>query len=230
MAIYEVLIQQVYFGQRCVNRWNYVSTTQPASVNGATGLAEALGFSPSPVIDQLFPIDTMAREWQDLVSDDVVFTQVDIRNIYSNTDFYIVPLPAGVTGQKSASNGLSPATSYGCLSSRVNLGIRAGTKRFVGVTEDGVSSGGVLIQSRLDQVQDLCDKMSEIAIFDPSGEAVGYTPTVVSKEKYLTPKGNDAYKYYATEAEQLMHVAQGVSWSPYQQTRTQVSRQYGRGQ
>lgn len=228
MPIYQVVVQQQYFNQKCINRWNYISSAVPSSVNGATGLASALGFTDIDASD-LFPEGTLARDWQDLISEDADFVQIDIRNVYSTTDFYIVPFPPNVKGQKSASNGLSPATAYGCVSSRVNLGVNPGFKRFVGVTEDGVSSGGVLIATRLQQLQDLCDRMGEVVIFDPLGEAVGYTPSIVSKEKYTTPKGNTAYKYYATEAEQLQHVAQGVSWSPYSQTRTQVSRQYGRG-
>lgn len=228
MAIFQMIVQQKYFNQLTVNRWNYVSSTIPSAVNGSTGLAIALGFDQ---VDGsgLFADGTFAREWQDLISSSAEFVQIDIRDMYSFTDFFITPFPAGVIGQKSASNGLSPATAYGCKSTRVNLNVRQGTKRFVGVTEDGISSGGVLVQSRIDQVQDLCDKMGEIVVYDPTGEAVGYTPAILKRKSYTTPSGGTAYEKYPTEAEQLENSAQGISWVPYTETRTQVSRQYGRG-
>jgi len=74
--------------------------------------------------------------------------------------------------------------------------------------------------------------MSE-AIVDP-GADIGafFTPCVVGKERYLVP-GSDperfAYRYFPTVDEQFASLAIGVTWENYDQSRSQVSRQYQRG-
>jgi hypothetical protein len=74
--------------------------------------------------------------------------------------------------------------------------------------------------------------MGAIITYDDEGNTISFAPAIVGKEKYTPdPLKPDryAYRYYPTLAEQMEHVAQGFNWDVYNQVRTQVSRQYGRG-
>lgn len=71
--------------------------------------------------------------------------------------------------------------------------------------------------------------MSATLTYDDSGNTLTFTPCIAQKEEYTTPRGKKAYKYYPTEVAQAAHLASGIAWSYYPQTRTQGSRQYGRG-
>lgn len=227
MAIMEVLLQQSYFEQECINRWNYRSSGTPASVSLSFALASAMGF----VIGggTAFTPGSVAESIQDLVSSSVNFVQVEARNVYSVTDFYNTPFAAGTDGDVSATNGVSPATAYGLRSNRTRNDIRRGMKRFVGVSEGNVSSGGVVVDPGLTALELVASRMTAPITYDDEGNTITFDPIIVSKEKYTTPSGKFAYRYYATEAEQLMHIMDSIIWSAYTQTRTQVSRQYGRG-
>jgi hypothetical protein len=44
MPLYEVVLEQRYYNQQVVNRWNYVGSGTPASVTGSFALLSALGF------------------------------------------------------------------------------------------------------------------------------------------------------------------------------------------
>jgi hypothetical protein len=75
----------------------------------------------------------------------------------------------------------------------------------------------------------LASVMGDTLTYDDEGNTLTYTPCVVQKEKYTTPSGKDAYRYYATESAQAPHLAVGVAWEVYDTERSQVSRQYGHG-
>lgn len=227
MPIMEVILQTSYFGQECINRWNYLSSGTPAAVSHSFALASAMGWITGGGTD--FPADTVAESIQELVSQSVDFIQVEVKNVYSVVDFYNTPFPSGTDGDVSATNGISPTSAYGLFSSRSRSDIRRGMKRFVGVTEGSISSGGVVVAPGLTTLGELASRMSDDLEYDDEGNTLTYSPIIVSKEKYTTPSGRSAYRYYGTEAEQLMHIMDSIIWQPYPETRTQVSRQYGRG-
>ena len=69
--------------------------------------------------------------------------------------------------------------------------------------------------------------------YDDEGNTLTFTPIVCKKQKYAVPDSDPvryAYRYFPTEAEQMDEIAEGVTWQAYTQTRSQTSRQYGRGQ
>lgn len=227
--LYEVTLFQSYFGQSCINRWNYLMTGTPAAVQGSFGLISALGAIPA-IIDGLFPVGSVWRIIRDQQSDQVTFTAVVAKAIYDVEDFYELPYVPAKAGNVSG-EALSPVMAYGFRSNRTRTDIRRGTKRFVGVPESYVGSGGVLTGSGPAGVAAVAERMSEPITYDDEGSTLTYSPVIVSKEEYTVPSsGKKAYRYYPTLTEQMEHVAQSILWQPYAQVRSQTSRQYGRGQ
>lgn len=233
MALYEVILNQNYYGQNCVNRWNYVSTGTPAAVSGSFALASALGAIYDLVaVPPAYPDDTLIAALVALQSESVSFTQLTVLNPYDPIDFYQTPFDPALIGDVG-SDGESPAVSYGFRTNVVNRSIRRGTKRFVGVAETGILGGGVLSDPALALCATVAEKMSETLSYDDEGNTLSFAPAICSKEKYTVDGSSPAryaYRYYSTLSAQLVRTALGINWEAYEQTRTQTSRQYGRGQ
>lgn len=228
--LYEAVLSYQYQGQQCINRWNYLSTGVPAAVSGSFGLAYALGFILSEPPDPEAPAGTLLAELVAALPDEVVFESATVRAAadYDPEDFYEVLFPASFTGE-DAGEAAAPFLAYGFRTNRVRTDISRGTKRFAGVVEGAMMNGGTLSSSAITLLNGWADIMSAVLEYTEDGESLSYTPCVVSKLEYTTPSGKRAYKYYSTLALQLDHLAVGVTWQPYQEVRSQVSRQYGRG-
>lgn len=227
MPLYEVVLEQQYAGQQCINRWNYVGTGTPSAVTPSFGLISALGFLAlaTTLLD-----GTVGGELQSLQNQGVVFVQATARAVYIDADFYGNGFLANTHGAiGTGETGLSPLDAFGFKSSRVVQSIGRGYKRFAGVDEGDVASFGNMLSIATTQMALLATAMGETLTYDDDGNTLTYTPCIAQKEKYTTPSGKSAYKYYATETLQAAHLAQGISWEGYPQSRSQVSRQYGRG-
>jgi hypothetical protein len=223
MPIYEVVLNGRYFNQATVNRWNYVSGGSPAAVLGSFGLANAMGLAPVGSADFLF------GSIKALVSNQAVFTSFSVKNLYDPEDFYSAPFGTTQTGA-AVSQAMSPTQAYGFRSNQVSTEIDRGTKRFAGCTEGNVGDGGIVDTPTVTTLmQPIADKMSAVLTYNDEGNIVSYSPAILSRQAYVTPSGKTAYKKWPTEAEQLDHAAIGIVWEPYNSTRTQGSRQYGRG-
>lgn len=233
MALYEVILQQTYFGQETINRWNYVSTGIPAAVSGSFALASALGaIFDTLAVPPAYPPGRLMRDIAQMQANDVTFDFLSVRNLYSVTDFYETPFLNPLTGSQT-SESLSPVNAYGFRTNRVRTDIRRGTKRFVGVVADAVLDGGVIAGAFLTaSVNPVAVEMSTVLEYNDEGNVISFTPAIFGREPYPVPDSSPvrtAYRYYETEAEQLEHVATGILWDAYPQTRSQVSRQYGKG-
>lgn len=227
--LYEVTLFQSYYGQSCINRFNYLMTGTPAAVQGSFGLISALGAIPA-ILDGLFPAGGLWRAIRDQQSDQVTFTATVAKAVYDVEDFYELPYVPAKAGNVSG-EALSPVMAYGFRSNRTRTDIRRGTKRFVGVPEANVGGGGVLVGTGASGASFVAGKMTDPITYDDEGSTLTYSPVIVSKEEYTVPSsGNTAYRYYPTLIEQMEHVAQSILWQPYAQVRSQTSRQYGRGQ
>jgi len=227
--LYEVTLNARYAGQQCINRWNYQSNDVSVASGGSLALLSAMGFvlEGSPLAP---PADTVFGKINDLVSSAVLFDQVIARAIYDDTDF--MDLPFIPPYQTSVSNGVAQAPFYafGFFTSRVNQSIRRGFKRLVGVGASDITSLGEIVSGTQTKLQDLATAMNETISFTEGGSTVTFTPTIVQKEPYtVTGSGKTAYRYYASQATQLDHIAQGFVWSFYDTVRSQTSRQYGKG-
>ena len=225
--LYELTMFGRYFNQQIINRFNYVSTGEPASVLGSFALTAAFG---AIAVDGVDPTTTLFYKIRIGLVTAYVVESIVVRaaSLYAPTDFYERPFVTPVTGLV-AEEGLSPASAIGYRTNRVRLDIDRGTKRFVGVPEIYTQTGGVITAAALPNYTDCAEAMSDNLVYDDEGATVTFAPCIVSKKEYTTPKGNRAYEYYPTLAEQLTHIATGIVWQPYTNVRTQTSRQYGRG-
>jgi len=225
MGIFEVTLQQEYFGQKVINRWNYVSTGEAPSLKLSFALLESLGFLTLP------PLPEAAQDMFSIIrtlQNDQVFSQlVSCSNIYSDTDFYARAysnVPGVQVGETSAS-----FIAFGFRTNQVTKKVRPGQKRLVGVRDNDTTDGGNFTSATDAQMALVASAMSEARIYDPSGANITFTPAICAREKYVTPSGGTAYRYYGTEAEQLANTAVGIQWTPKATVRSQVSRQIGRG-
>lgn len=233
MALYEVILQQTYFGQEIINRWNYISQGTPAAVSGSFALTSALGaIFDAVAVPPAYPVGLLMRLLASAQANDVTFDFLSVRNLYSVTDFYETPFLNPLTGTQT-SESLSPVNAFGFRTNRVRTDIRRGTKRLVGVTVDAVVDGGTVATAFVNaQLNPIATEMSQVLEYNDEGNALTFTPAIFGRERYLPdPERPDrpAYRYYPTEVEQLEHVATGILWDAYPQTRSQTSRQYGKG-
>lgn len=228
MPLYEVVLEQAFEGQQCINRWNYVMTGTPAAVTGSFALLSAIGalsetttLNPSSLFGKIQAIQNAS----------VSFTQAIARAIYIDDDFYDNPFLANTKGaQGNAGSAYSPIDAYGFRSTRVKQSIRRGYKRFVGVDTSLVGSGGRVNDSGDTLMATLAAAMAATLSYTDEGNSLTFAPCVVSKEKYTVPtSGKTAYRYYPTEVAQAAHLAQGIGWEAYDRVSSQTSRQYGRG-
>lgn len=229
MALYEVVIDQRYFGQQCINRFNYTTTGIPASVLGSFALLSGMGFVPDA---GTFPADTVFSAIRGVQNGSLSYAEIVIKNVYDVVDFYTLPYTTPPVGLNNQGEPDSPIVALGIRSNRVVANIKRGMKRFVGACEGDIANGGNLAPSILGQLVALCTKLSQPVTYDDEGNVITFTQVIVSKLKYVPDPAKPtkfAYKYYPTLAEQEQHLATGVTWQPYNNVRSQTSRQYGRG-
>lgn len=234
MPLYELVLTQTYQNQQTINRWNYLMTGTPAAVIGAFALVKAFGAIYDAVhVPPEYPTDTPLDALSYMQSSLVSSQQITALNPYDPTDFYQTPFVVPYLG-KASGNGVSPTVAIGFRTTQVRRDISRATKRFVGVTEEQISVGGALDISDGSRIADMAVAMTDPLSYDDEGNTLTFSPCVAGKEKYTIaqppPKADTvAYRYYPTEAEQLDHLAVGIIWQPYANTRTQTSRQYGKG-
>jgi len=227
MPVMEAALRCEYFGQEVINRWNFVASGTPAAVSFSFALASAMGFVRGSV-SPFYPADGYFALINPLQVVNVLYRELVVKDVYSVTDFYTTPFVHGEAGT-AAGEGLSPILAYGFKSNRVVSNIARGTKRFAGVPESAVDTGGIIASAALTAMNAVAEKMGDTLTYDDEGSTLTFIPTIVSKELYVTPSGKNAYRYWPSEAVQLTHVAQGITWEPYLQVRGQASRQYGKG-
>lgn len=221
--IYEITLRGRYFNNVVINRWNYVSTGVPAAVQGSFGLANTFGLAPVPATVTVF------TRLKTLVSASLTFTDYKVAALYDPEDFYSAPFSSAQVGTL-AGEPMGPINALGFKTNQVTMDIARGTKRIAGVAETASGPGGILTSAFLagDMVP-FAALMSATLTYNDEGNTISYSPAILSRQKYVTPAGKDAYRIWPTEAEQLAHAAIGVAWEPYAETRGQGTRQYGRG-
>jgi len=227
MPLMEVVLEQSYKGQQCINRWNYMASGTPAAVTLSFGLLSIMGFL---AVSSELAEGTVAGSLQNLQNADVTFIQATARAVYIDEDFYGNPFVSGTVGASVAGGDpQTPLVAFGFRSNRVKQSIGRGYKRFTGVLEGNTGNGGVWSVATVSQMTELAGLMGDALNYDDEGNTLTYTPCIVQKLKYTTPSGREAYKYYPTEVAQSAHIASGIQWQAYDQVRSQTSRQYGRG-
>jgi len=228
MAILEATLTSEYVGQLIINRWHYIATGDPAPVTNSFGLLSAMGWLLPGASAVTFATGTVAKQVQNCLHSDLAFRAIYVRDLYDPTDFIETAFPSGVVGL-AGGEAASPVLAYGLNSNRVRTDIRRGQKRFSGVTETAMNSGGLLTGAILTELDTLAVKMGDVLSYTTGGASLSLTPAVLQYERYETDSGSFAYRKYATESAQLTHAAVGVSWVVKDRVRTQTSRQIGRG-
>jgi len=229
MPLYEFTLEQSLGGQQIINRWNYQGDSVPSGALGALLLMQAMGAAP-PETGDPFGEGTVLGDLRPLQSTDTLFVQAIAKNLYSVTDFYTYAFPPNTFGEDTGGTSLSPTAAVGLTSDRTRADIRRAQKRFCGVTEADIGAGGILSSGAQTTWQVLGDTMGDINVAPSGGSVMTFTPYVFGREKYVVEEsGKDAYRYYPTEAEQLEHIARINVFNVKTSTRTQTSRQYGRG-
>lgn len=228
MPLLEVKLRGSLFGNEVLNVFNYLATGTPASVSFSFGLVSALG-----AIDEagVYPADTLIDLMRDLQTEDMIYTDIEVRDVYSVTDFFSTPFLADTTG-KSVQTTLSPALAFKFQSNRTRTDIRRGSKSIAGGAESVLSTGGEIEAAAIPTLQLLAGKLGEVLTYDNESNILSYAPVIVSKEEYDVPGSSPvrtAYRYYDTFAEQSMHLMESITWSFKTTIRTQGSRQYGKG-
>jgi len=224
--LYELTLVGDFDGtNEVVNRWNYRGDVNGVAGGDAAALVNAMGLAPTA---GAFPAATIGAALAAITSTVVTWHQALCRNVYDPTDFVDLPFNPSVPGTLGG-EALSPINAYGLRSNRTRLDIGRGYKRFAGPTESSIIAKGLLDPATITALNQVATYMGDVLTFTDGTLTDSFTPVVVKKLKYTTPSGKTAYKYYATEAEQLTKLAVGVVWESYGEIRSQVSRQYGKG-
>jgi hypothetical protein len=227
MALYEVMLRSTYAGQECLNVWNYTSNELVVGDGPAFGLFAAFAGEPTGT-PASFPASTVLARLQVMVSNSYQFNSLFVRQIYSSVNFYEGAF-VDTFGLQTSGEGLSPTNAFGYRTTRTDLTIRRGTKRFSGVPELASGPLGVIAPAFLPLANALGALMANVLTYDTGLAEWDYVPTIVSKQKTIGPGGSVSYDYYPTLAEQTARSTTGFEYEFYRTIRTQTSRQYGRG-
>lgn len=221
MEFYEVVLRGSIAAQDTINRWSYVTDG-----SGTATALELLGlFGGIPTGSPLrFPASTVMGTLQAALNSQAAWQEIQVTNLYSDTDFYVAPLSPAQVGSIIADCS-PPFVSYGFFSSRVRRDIHRSFKRFAGVGQDAYDSNGLISGGVLAELTVIAEAMS----VQLTGDTATYKPATLGFERYDAPSGKPAYKPYATSAAQAAHVASPITWTAYETVRSQTSRQYGHG-
>lgn len=220
--LYEVLLRQTYLGQSVINRWHYNGSGTPASVQPSFGLAFAFGVVPDGE-PPAFPDDTVFKRMSELQSVAVAYEELQVTALYDVEDFYVRPFVPVAHGLQTGT-AMAPYEQYPFSSSRVRTDIDRGRKAVAGMIESAVGEGGVFEGGIIGNMNNLADAMSETLTYDDEGNTLTFVPCVLGFEKHTRVGKPPLYKKYATLAEQLDHVAQGILWSAKGRSSTQNTR------
>jgi hypothetical protein len=226
--LYEVTLRSSFVGQNQINRFHYNSSGVPAAVSGSYGLAYAMGFVP---ISGAYPPTALFEAIRQVCSNATSFTSASVRAVgnYAPTDFYELPFALAAPGFRTG-EWLSPVLALGFRTTRVRTDIRRATKRFGGIAEEDVNTGGTVAGTAITRGNALRSLLGAALTYNDEGNTITYQPAVLSLQKYTDPEdGKEKRRPYPTLNEQLAHTALGFAWEMYPQLRSQVSRQYGRG-
>lgn len=224
-SLYEVVLVQSLDGQEVINSFNFLGDGTPAAVQFSFALTSAMGFIPDA---GLYPAGIFSKLRQ-LQSTDLRYVETIVKDVYSLTDFYTRPFINTFGQVSNASGNLPTYNAYSFRTNRVTRGVRRGQRRFAGLVEGSVDNWGKLTDGNIALVNELAVLMSSTLTYNDEGNTLTFTPCIVGKQKYTTPSGKSAYRYYPTYAEQVNHLAKGVQWEGIQFITTQNSRKVGRG-
>lgn len=230
-VLLELVLKATYFNQEIINRFNYLGTGTPGEDNAAPALAQAFG----TIWDGTeYPTGLPFRDILNLQTDTVVYDFCAVRDVYSDIDFIEVPFVHPATGLAGSGQGEAPYVAFGLRTNRVRLDVGRGYKRFVGVGEGWIDPGGVLGATGQTALNVVAEALTANLTQTLGDNDFTFVPVIVSKMRYTPPNpvfdpAGTAYRYWPTYAAQSAHWAAAPTWEIYTNTRSQTSRQYGKG-
>lgn len=230
---YEVTLVGTLVSEQTINRLGFVTNIDDVGSTSASALLQALGYQPaipaSPwaasVFDAYLNAQTTAFQ----------LDEISVRNIYSVTDFLTQPVTgSGWAGKIALAAGDRVPTFVASKlrTNRVRTDVRRGTLALTGGTEEQMEGTDEWNAAYIALLQLVADALNTPPEFSGGGTTTMYRPSVFGKERYAVPDSSPvryAYRYYSTFADQIVHTAQNVTWSPVAAVSSQVSRKIGRG-
>lgn len=230
---FEVTIEGQYQNELVVNRLGFYSASDNPQVSSAYTLVQALGFNildaTEPAADTVLALMLLAQTSYYRIN------KVFARNLFSVTDFYLLPVGGvGWQGAIVASNAGSAMSfqAQKLVTNRVRTDVRAGTLALTAPNEGDFTADGSLTQAKLDLLQDICDYLNAPPSYSSGQETAQFVPAVWKKIKYTPDPAKPhktAYKYPDDLQTLLDTSAIGVAWSPVTRVTSQVSRRIGKG-
>jgi len=232
MSLYQVILKGSYQGQLVINAPSFITNNEAPETSTAFGLATGMGYIA--VLPNEPQSDSFLEAYLGAQTDIFHLDEIMVRNLYDVNDFYTVALSG------AGWNGTNPAGADGEVSfvasklqtNRVRTDINRGSMALTPLTEESYSADGTVQAGGMAALQLVCDRLNE-PISTADGEVTtDFIPAVISKEKRAVPGSSPvryAYYFYETEAEQLEHVASGVTWNVKNRATSQVSRKIGKG-
>lgn len=227
-SLFEVVLTSNLHGVDQIARWNYVGSGTPAAVSMSFALSKAFGIDST--LGVFTEADSVLKRLQDLLSSDVRFMALAVKDVYSVTDFYETPFAANYGGTLTGDT-LHRRYAYGWTTNRVRADIGRGHKRISGVNESVVGDAGAIDTSAGTAIALAAVAMSQTLTYDDEGSILTFIPCVVRREKVsISPPDigvleRFSYRYYETYAEQSAWLASGVTWFADAETTTQNSRE-----
>lgn len=223
----EMKIEYTWLAQRMMNTFQWAEIT-PEPLDGvAFALATAFGMIP---VAGAYTAATPFAKMRQFMSNTVTFNRFTIRTLYSVTDFYEAPYLPGTVGLSgNVTDDAAPFQAYGIRSNRVRTDVRPGSKRFAGVKEGNLTAGGLLDGTIKGVLQTFCDSINVPINATVGGQPYSFSSAILPKQTEEDNAGNPG-EFWPSYSAQLAKSAIGLTWSPVDQVRSQVSRQYGRGQ
>jgi len=128
---YLLKLSENILGQTCINIWHYISVTG-SPVASDLGVQFVLSVLPSIAA---------------IASSDTTYTDLEVKNIATGSDYYVSAFSVGGTRGGTTSN---PFDAWGFMLNPGNINQKAGGKRFAGVAvtdlNDGNPVGSILAQ------------------------------------------------------------------------------------
>lgn len=231
---YEVTLIGEIASQQVINRLNFTSNIDDVEVVSAYDLGIALGLdSAGPDGPPLS--SSVLSAWLAAQTTAYALNEIMIRNLFSVTDFYTLPLGgADWLGTIAVPSGdrIPTFVASKLQTNRIRTDVRRGSLALTGGTEEQIEGADQWTSAYMTLLNAVAAELNAPPSRTDGSLTALYRPSVFGKEKYAVP-GSDpvryAYRYYTDETEFAQHAAVGVTWTALSDVTSQVTRKIGRG-
>jgi len=228
--IFTATLQGRYFGQLLINRFQFISSSDVSPVEGCQALANALGAvdTNGVVLTNPFPVGTLMGELEQLQNSALEYIAMEVITPYDAFGLFERVFPAGTNGNSGGSgDNLAPFITASIRSGRTRRDVRRGFKRFSGLTEDQITSTGI-VTGTLSVLGDVAASISGTITGDAGPLNVAFQSAVVPLKR--VPDSNPPqYERFENEGAAVSASAFPLVYEAEDKVTTQNSRKIGRG-